>query len=181
LTRLATSRHLSLVARDDDDKPAKKKASTKTSAKRTAKLPGAAQIRAAAIVMGGLVSFIGLMSIVGVVTSNLAGRFIGALVLAVVLPAIATERVLKRMEGKGSLALIGDVFAVVLMVLALFFVGAEAITRPLFTHEGDRYAKDGSRFMARTLYFLGGVTPTFPPDRPQATPASSASASAGGH
>lgn len=181
MTRLPSSRHVSPVARDDDDKPTKKKSSTKASPKRTAKLPGAAQIRAAAIVLGGLVSFVGLMSFVGLATSNLAVRFIGALVLVVVLPAIATERVLKRTEGKGSLALIGDVFAVVLMVLALLFVGAEAVTRPIFTHEGDHHAKDGSRVMARALYFLGGVTPTFPPDKPQATPPSSASASAGGH
>ncbi|MBX3217189.1 MAG: hypothetical protein KF850_34485, partial [Labilithrix sp.] len=54
-------------------------------------------------------------------------------------------------------------------------------SKPLFVREGDRYARSGSRAMARVVYFLGGVSPVFPEESgapPAGSGAASASASA---
>jgi hypothetical protein len=58
----------------------------------------------------------------------------------------------------------------------LLLVEADFVSKPLLVSEGDRYAKSGSRGMARLTYFLGGVSPVFPEERPPG-PATSASAS----
>jgi hypothetical protein len=65
-----------------------------------------------------------------------------------------------------------------LLGIALVLVSANAMTKSLLTHEGDLYAKSGSSTMARLVYFMAGVSPVFPSDKPGAKPAGSASASA---
>lgn len=166
----------------DEDKPRPKKKASKAEparARTKAKVSIAGWLRLAATLFGGLISFLGLMALVGGITDSFVARFVGALAVVIVLPAVIAERVLRRAGEKADLMLVIDVFAVVLMGLALFFVGAEAVTRPLLAHEGDRYARGGARVMARALYFLGGVAPTFPEEKTATAPATSASASAG--
>ncbi|MBX3185655.1 MAG: hypothetical protein KF819_01515 [Labilithrix sp.] len=132
--------------------------------------------RAVGIAFGGFVTLIGVMALVGLVTDNGWVRLLVGLVAVIVLPAFLADRVLRRTEGKGGLGLIADMFAIVLLGVALILVAAEPVTRSLFRHEGDLYAQSGSTFMARTAYFLGGVSPVFPSEK--AAPAGSASASA---
>src|SRR5205085_1711511 len=95
---------------------------------------------------------------------NFLARFLVALVLVIGIPALVTDRLLKRTKARG-LGLVGDVFAIVLLAIALFFVGMEFISKPLFVGEGDHYAESGSRGMARFSYWLGGVSPSFPEER----------------
>ena len=76
--------------------------------------------------------------------------------------------------------MVADVFAIVLLGVALMLVAADAMTSSLFRHEGDLYAKSGSTTMARIVYFVAGVSPVFPDEKPAPKPAGSASASAVG-
>jgi hypothetical protein len=176
------------VGKDDDDEillPKKKKAAPLKPASSSG--PSASMLRLIRIArgiglfIGGLVTLVGVMGIVGLVTGNFLARLLVALVLVLGVPALATDRLLRRTKARG-LGLVGDVFAIVLLGLALFFVGMEFLSKPLFVGEGDHYARSGSRGMARFAYWLGGVTPVFPEERGlprmagSASPSSSASA-----
>lgn len=133
--------------------------------------------RVLGLFFGGLVTLVGVMGIVGLVTGNFIARLLVALVLVIGIPALAADRLLKRTKARG-LGLVGDVFAIVLLALALFFVGLEFLSKPLFVGEGDHYSRSGSRGMARFAYWLGGVTPVFPEERGIPRMAGSGSASA---
>ena len=173
------------MARDDDDEillPKKKKtAPLKASPSGSGPSPQMLLIiritRAFALLVGGLVTMVGVMGIVGLVTGNFFARFLVALVLVIGIPALVTDRLLKRTKARG-LGLVGDVFAIVLLALALFFVGLEFLSKPLFVGEGNHYSRSGSRGMARFAYWLGGVTPVFPEERGLPRLAGSGSAAA---
>ena len=115
--------------------------------------------------VGGLVTLVGVMGIVGLVTGNIFARFLVALVLVIGIPALVVDRVLKKTRLRGGLGMVGDVFAIVLLALALVLVSLEFLSKPLFVGEGDHYTQSGSRGMARFSYWLGGVTPVFPEER----------------
>jgi hypothetical protein len=133
---------------------------------------------AAGILAGGFVTLVGVMSLVGLVTDNLIARLLVGLVVAIGLPAFLADRLLKRTGMGGGLGMVVDVFAIVLLGIALTFVAAEAVTRPLLAREGDRYARSGSSSMASVVYFLAGVSPVWPADKAAAQPGASSSASA---
>jgi hypothetical protein len=133
--------------------------------------------RGVGVFLGGLVTLVGLMSLVGIVTDNFWVRFLVALLVVVGLPAFVSDRFLKRTNLGGGLAMVADIFAIVLLGIAIALVSADFASKPLFVREGDRYARSGSRTMARVAYFLGGVSPTFP-DEKSAAPTGSGSASA---
>lgn len=118
--------------------------------------------RAVGILFGGFVTLVGLMSVVGLVTDMFWVRFGVAALLGLALPAFAADRVLKRTSMGGGLATVVDVFAIVLLAIAIAFVGLEGMTRGILRDEADRYARSGSRGMARAVYFLAGVAPAFP-------------------
>jgi len=130
--------------------------------------------RTVGILLGGFVTLVGMMSIVGFATDNFWARLIVAVVVVIGFPAFVSDRVLKRTKLGGGAAMVVDLFAIVLLGIALLLVEADAMSKPLLVSEGDRYAKSGSRSMARLTYFLGGVSPVFPEERPP-TPAGSAS------
>lgn len=135
--------------------------------------------RTIGIVLGGFVTLVGMMSVVGFATDNFWVRLIVAVVVVVGFPAFVSDRVLKRTRLGGGAAMVVDLFAIVLLGIALLLVAADVVSKPLLVSEGDRYAKTGSRTMARLTYFLGGVTPTFPDEKPAgAKPAGSSSAAA---
>ncbi len=118
--------------------------------------------RAIGILLGGFVTIVGLMSVVGIVTDMFWVRLGIAVLVGIALPALAADRVLKRTNMGGGLATVVDVFAIVLLLLAIVFVGLGSMTAGILRDEGDRYARSGSKLMARAVYFLAGVSPTFP-------------------
>lgn len=138
--------------------------------------------RVAAIALGGFVSLVAAMSVVGFVTDNVWVRLVVGLTLVLGLPAVVADRLLKRTDAtlatRGSLAMVADVFAIVLLGVALVVASAESVTRGLFAREGDRYARSGSTFMARAVYFVGGLSPVFSAEKGAAAGARSAPASA---
>lgn len=169
--------------KDDIAVPSKKKGKSLSTGGSKGTSPQMARLmlvtRLVGILLGGFVTIVGLMSIVGLVTDNFLARLLVGLVLAVGLPAFIADRLLKRTSMGGGLPMVIDVFAIALLAIALFFVSAEFMTKPLFIREGDRYARSGSIVTARLVYFIGGVSPLFPSDRAAgAGPAGSGSGSA---
>lgn len=118
--------------------------------------------RVVGLLLGGFVTLVGFMGVVGLVTDSFWVRFGVASVVGIVIPAVVADRLLKRLGTGGGLSMVVDVFAIVLLALGVAFAGLEGLTRGLLRDEGDRYAKSGSRTMARAVYFLAGVSPTFP-------------------
>ena len=137
---------------------------------------------AAGIALGGFVTLTGVMGVVGLAVENIWARLVVGLLVVVGLPAFLADRLLKRSDStlatRGGLGMVADVFAIVLLGVALMLVSADAMTSSLFAHEGDLLAKHGSTTIARAVYFVGGVSPVFPGDKPTATPNASASATA---
>jgi hypothetical protein len=135
-------------------------------------------VKGAAIALGGVCTYVSFASLVGIVTGNGWARALLGLVFTVALPAVAVDRALPGKDaGKPRPGLVVDVIALVLLAVALLFVGlGQPVTRPMLVREGDRLAEEGHEVPAHLVYFLGGVRPV---DALPPTPASSASASAG--
>ncbi len=173
------------MAKDDDILLPKKKPSkpSKTSTS-SSKGPSSQMLRimrvtrAVGLLLGGFITLVGMMSVVGIVTDNFLARLIGGLVVVIGVPAFLADRLLKRTNMGGGLAMVIDVFAIVLLGIAMMLVAAEFVSKPLLRREGDRYARSGSIFMARVVYYLAGVSPVFPHEKANAKPAASTSAAA---
>jgi hypothetical protein len=170
------------VAKDKDDTPVpSKKKGSKSTASSRGPSPQMARLmlvtRLVGVVIGGFVTVVGVMSLVGLATDNFLARLLVGLVVAIGLPAFIADRLLKRTNMGGGLPMVADVFAIALLGIALVFVSADFVTKPLLIREGDRYARSGSTVTARLVYWMGGVSPLFPADK-GAPPAGSASASA---
>lgn len=135
-------------------------------------------IKGAAIGLGGVCTYVTFASLVGIVTGNGWARALLGLVFTVVLPAVAVDRALPKKDGgKPRPGLVADVVALVLLSVALLFVGlGQPVTRPLLVREGDRLAEDGHEVPAHLVYFLGGVRPV--DAAPSALPAPGASSAA---
>lgn len=118
-------------------------------------------VKGVAIVAGALCTFVAFSSIVGLATGNGWARGIVGLLLTLALPAVVVDRTLPRGDVKKARpGLVSDAIAIVLLGVALAFVGfGQPLTRPLLVHEGDRYAEDGHDVVAHVVYFLAGVRP----------------------
>ena len=174
------------VANDDDEIIVPKKSKAKpVSTGRTASASMRKVMRitcAIGIVLGGFVALVGVMAVVGLAVSNIWARLIVGLIVVIGLPAFLSDRLLKRTSAnlgtRGSLGMVADVFAIVLLGISLMLVAADAMTKSLLAHEGDLYAKSGAPAMARLVYFVAGVSPVFPNEKAAAKPGGSASGSA---
>jgi hypothetical protein len=136
-------------------------------------------VKGAGIVLGGVCTYVSFSSIVGIVTGNAWARALVALVLTVGLPLFVADRALPGQKaGKARPGIVVDMVALVLLGVALLFVGlGQPVTRPLLVREGDRLAEDGHEVPAHLVYFLGGVRPV---DAPEPAPPAAPSASASG-
>lgn len=136
------------------------------------------------ILLGGSVTLVAMMGVIGLVVDNIWARLVVGLIVVVGLPAFLADRMLKRSDStlatRGGLGLVADIFAIVLLGIALMLVAADSMTSRLFRHEGDLYARSGSGTMARMAYFFAGVAPVFPAEKAALKPAGSASGSASG-
>ena len=179
------------MAKDEDEiiVPKKSKSTKASSSDSGAPSRASPQMRrimrvtaAVGIALGGFITLVGMMGVVGLAVENIWARLVVGLLVVIGLPAFLADRLLKRSEStlatRGGLGMVADVFAIVLLGIALMLVGADAMTSSLFTHEADLHAKHGSTTMARAVYFVAGVSPVFPGDKPTAKPNGSASASA---
>jgi hypothetical protein len=165
------------VAKDDEKKPAKKPATKPSSGGRDRLRQVKLWVRVVSITVGLFVACLGWMSLIGLLTSNIAVQVVFALVVALGTPTLLADRILKKYGAEGGLGFVADIFGTSLLVMSLLFVGLTPITRPMFRHEGDRMAEGGSKGFARITYWLGGLSPDFP-DGPAPAGSGSASASA---
>lgn len=124
-------------------------------------------VKGVAIAAGALCTFVAFSSIVGLATGNGWARGIVGLVLTLALPALVVDRTLPKGDVKKVRpGLVSDAIAIVLLGVALLFVGfGQPLTRPLLVHEGDRYAEDGHDVVAHVVYFLAGVRPVDAPPK----------------
>ena len=138
-------------------------------------------VKAVAIAAGAVCTFVAFSSVVGLATGNGWARGIVGLLLTLALPAVVVDRSLpkaehppkagRRPEGphkavKPRPGLVSDAIAIVLLSVALLFVGlGQPMTRPLLVREGDRYAEDGHDVLAHVVYFLAGVRPVDAPPK----------------
>lgn len=168
------------MAKEDDLLPKKRAGAAKPSAVagKTGVSPQMRKlmriVRGIGIAFGGFVTLVAVMSVVGIVVENFWVRFLVGLAFVVALPAFLADRLLKRTNMGGGRGMVGDVFAILLLGVALVVVAAEGVTRPMLSKEGDRYARSGSTFFARIVYFLAAESPSFPSS---AAPSGSASGS----
>lgn len=130
-------------------------------------------VKALAMVVGGVLTFVSLMAVVGVVSANGYVRVIVALILAIALPAVVADRLLPKNDTAKARGLVSDVFSVTLLGFAFLFCGiAQPLTGKLLVSEGDRLAASGFSTLARIAYLFGGVRPEFPRESPPAHGAS---------
>jgi hypothetical protein len=124
-------------------------------------------IKGVAIAAGAMCTFVAFSSLVGLATGNGWARGIVGLVLTLALPALVVDRSLPKGNAKKARpGLVSDAIAMVLLGVALVFVGfGQPLTRPLLVHEGDRYAEDGHDVLAHVVYFLAGVRPVDAPPK----------------
>jgi hypothetical protein len=138
-------------------------------------------VRGVAIVVGGFLSLLSLMSLVGVATANGYVQVILGVILTVAIPALVTDRMLPKDDSLKANGLVSDVFSVSLLGFAFLFCGiGQPLTGKLLVNEGDRLAGSGFGALARIVYFFGGVRPDFPPDGPGSQGASVGAALDGG-
>lgn len=112
----------------------------------------------AAIAVGGTITFLSLMAVVGRFTDNGWARFLVAIVVGIGLPALLADRLLPEnpTEGKGMLT---SVFAIGLLGFALLFVGVGiSLTRGMLTAEAQRLSASGYDTLANTTHWLAGGT-----------------------
>ena len=159
------------MAKDDDDDdellvPTPKRSGIASSTARKVSAPMRKVIavtRAIGILLGGSITLIGAMGLVGLAVDGVLVRLVAALVLVVGIPAFVSDRLLKRFAG--GLGMVGDAFAVVWLGIALALVAVEPVAHKLFVSEGARSALRVVVALARVGYFLGGARPVFPEER----------------
>jgi hypothetical protein len=106
------------------------------------------------------------MALVGLLFESFGVRLAGALIVIFGLPAYVARFVLRysrsTLAKPGALAMVADTYALILLSMALALLAADPWTRPMLLREGDAYARAGSHAMSRVVYFVAGVTPSFP-------------------
>jgi hypothetical protein len=172
-----------LASDDDDDipiKPKKKSAPLKPKTRRPPArfLLASGIVKMLSLAIGGFITLVGWMSIFGLVLDNGVVRLVLALIPAVGLALLVTDRLLKRFDVEDRRGTALDVLAISLLAQALLFLSLGWMTHGAFVKEGDRYARQGSRLFARAAYLFGGKSPTFD-DPDDKTTGAAGSASAG--
>lgn len=115
-------------------------------------------VKTLAIVIGGFLTVITLMSLIGVVVESIWVRGIVALVVAIGVPLFLADRLLPDDDVTKGRGLPTDVVALTWMSVALLYVGlGGAVTAPLLVAEGDRLRHDGLPTVAAIVYWLAGV------------------------
>ncbi len=113
-------------------------------------------IKGSCIVVGGAVTLLALMSLIGLVSDNFWARLLGAIVIAIMLPTLIADRALPEGSEENS-GIVSDVFATAWMGTAvLFVVLGISFTGDLLRAEASRLATDGWEESARFAGWLAG-------------------------
>jgi serine protease Do len=113
-------------------------------------------LKAVAILGGGALTIVALMSVAGLVIGNGWIRLAIAAVVAIGLPLIAADRLLPADADRGK-GIVTDVLAVSWLAFALLFAGVGiGLTRPLLERQADRFAAAELGRLARATHWVAG-------------------------
>lgn len=143
-----------------------------------------AAVKITAIAIGLIGTLVSLMALVGTFAESGWLRAPIALVVAIAVPAVLTDRLLPDDDPTRARGLPGDVFALVwLGTTVLFAVPLHGVTESLLVREGDRLTRAGVGSLASVAYAMAGVKAepgAAPETPPNGSNAASGAASAPG-
>ncbi len=122
-------------------------------------------LKLAALLVGGVVTFVSLMALAGPYVGNGWARGGLAVLAAVVVPLVIVELALRGRTANQQRGVASDVLALCYLGFALAFVGvAHGQTRPLLENEGTRLDAAGMTKLSKVAYLLagGGAPPPAP-------------------
>src|SRR4051812_35803491 len=116
-----------------------------------------AVVKLLALVGGLFVSVVALMAVVGSQTASGPLRAGAAIAIAVLVPLVLVELLLRKLAPEKQDGVTSDVLALVYVGFPLAFVGAaHAYTKPLLVEEGQRLDGAGYERLANIAFFLAG-------------------------
>ena len=120
-------------------------------------------LKVLALVGGAFITVVSLMALAGIYVDNGWARASIAIVVALGVPLLLVEQILKRLSPDNLKGVTSDVLALVYTAFALVFVGVtHASARPLLQDEGQRLEHAGMPRMAQAAYLLAGGSPAAP-------------------
>lgn len=135
-------------------------------------------IKVVALIVGAVGTLVSCMALVGLVVENGWVRLGVALVVAIGLPALVSDRLLPDDDFESAKGLPSDVFASIwLAIPVVFAIALGTMTRNVLAKEGDRLTASGAGSLARVAYLLGGIDATGETQPPPVTSASTNSSS----
>lgn len=134
-------------------------------------------VKAIALLIGGALSLVSSMAVVGLVVESGWVRAIVAVLVLLIVPAVIVDRLLPENADAKSKGLPTDVFALLWLGLGLLFsVGLQSVMRPALVTEAERLTRAGHVRLAAIAYFAAGVAPV--DESTETTTAASAAPSA---
>lgn len=135
-------------------------------------------IKVIALLVGAIGTLVSCMALVGVFVANGWVRLGVALVVAIGLPALLSDRLLPDDDFEKAKGLTSDVFASIwLAIPVVFAIALGGMTRTALTQEGDRLTASGAGSLARVAYLLGGVDAKGETEAPTTSASASVSSS----
>lgn len=117
-------------------------------------------VKGLALIVGGALSLVCLMAMVGLVVESGWIRSIVAVLAMLIVPAVIVDRLLPEDAANGAKGLPTDVFAVAWLGVGLLFcLGLQEIARAALVTEADRQTQAGYTNLAKLTYFAAGVAP----------------------
>lgn len=116
-------------------------------------------VKAVALGVGGVTSFVGLMATAGLLSESGYIRVIFAVVLMLAVPAFTADRLLPDGNEASARGLTSDVFAIIWLGVALLFAaGLQNQMAGAFTTEAERLERAGYTTLARGARYLAAPT-----------------------
>ncbi len=116
-----------------------------------------AVVKLLALIGGVFVTIVALMAAIGSVTTSGPLRVGAAIAIAVIVPLVLVELILRRLAPERHDGVATDVLAIAYVGFALAFVGvAHAYTKPMLVDEGHRLDAAGYERLAGIAYTLAG-------------------------
>jgi S1-C subfamily serine protease len=117
-------------------------------------------VKVLALLVGGALSLVSLMAVVGLVVESGWVRAIVAVLALLIVPAVIVDRLLPENATTEAKGLPTDVFALAWLGLGvLFSMGLQGVARPALVTEAERLTQAGHPRLAGLAFFAAGVAP----------------------